>query len=131
LTSTLGKKVQLIGDDLFATNPELIEVGKAKGAANAVLIKPNQIGTLSETLESIRVCRNIGYATVISARSGDTEDPLIADLAVGTSAGQIKIGSLARSERTAKYNQLLRLEEQLNGRAPYSGGQPFPFLRKS
>jgi enolase 1/2/3 len=131
LTSTLGKKVQLIGDDLFATNPGLIEVGKAKGAANAVLIKPNQIGTLSETLESIRVCRKIGYATVISARSGDTEDPLIADLAVGTSAGQIKIGSLARSERTAKYNQLLRLEEQLNGRAPYSGSQPFPFLRKS
>jgi enolase len=128
LTSALGKKVQLIGDDLFATNPALIEVGKSKGAANAVLIKPNQIGTLSETLESIRICRKIGYAPVISARSGDTEDPLIADLAVGTSAGQIKIGSLARSERTAKYNQLLRLEEQLNGQAPYSGRKPFPFL---
>jgi enolase 1/2/3 len=128
LTSRLGAKVQLVGDDLFTTNPVTIETGKARGVANAVLIKPNQIGTLSETLESIRVCRKVGYAPVISARSGDTEDTFIADLAVGTSAGQIKAGSLARSERTAKYNQLLRLEERLNGVARYSGRSPFPFL---
>lgn len=130
LTSRLGKRVQLVGDDLFATNPAIIETGKAKGVANAALIKPNQIGTLSETLEAVRVCRRLGFASVISGRSGDTEDPFIADLAVGTSAGQIKVGSLARSERTAKYNQLLRLEEQLNGQAYYSGRQPFPFLPK-
>ena len=127
LTEALGKEIQLIGDDLFATNPAMIEAGKAKGVANAVLIKPNQIGTLSETLEAIRICRKVGYAPIVSARSGDTEDPLIADLAVGTAAGQIKIGSLARSERTAKYNQLLRLEEQLKGKAQYAGLQPFPF----
>ena len=127
LTKALGKKIQLVGDDLFTTNPTLIEDGKAKGVANSVLIKPNQIGTLSETLEAIRTCRKVGYAPVVSARSGDTEDSLIADLAVGTAAGQIKIGSLARSERTAKYNQLLRLEEQLEGRAHYAGLQPFPF----
>jgi len=127
LTEALGKKIQLIGDDLFATNPTMIEAGKAKGVANAVLIKPNQIGTLSETLEAIRICRKVGYAPIVSARSGDTEDSLIADLAVGTAAGQIKIGSLARSERTAKYNQLLRLEEHLKGQAHYAGLQPFPF----
>jgi enolase len=126
LTKALGEKIQLIGDDLFTTNPAMIEAGKAKGIANAVLIKPNQIGTLSETLEAIRICRKIGYAPVVSARSGDTEDSLIADLAVGTAAGQIKIGSLARSERTAKYNQLLRLEEQLDRQAHYAGLQPFP-----
>jgi enolase len=130
LTSRLGARVQLVGDDLFATNPAIIETGKAKGVANAVLIKPNQIGTLSQTLESVNVCKKLGFATVVSARSGDTEDTFIADLAVGTAAGQIKIGSLARSERTAKYNQLLRLEEGLNGRAAYSGRQPFPFLSK-
>jgi enolase len=129
LTSRLGTKVQLVGDDLFTTNPAIIETGKAKGVANAVLIKPNQIGTLTETLESIKVCRRVGYASIVSARSGDTEDPFIADLAVGTSAGQIKVGSLARSERTSKYNQLLRLEELLDGKAPYSGRTPFPFLR--
>jgi len=127
LTSRVGSRVQLVGDDLFTTNPVLIEAGKAKGVANAVLVKPNQIGTLSETLESIQVCKKIEYAPVISARSGDTEDPFIADLAVGTSAGQIKIGSLARSERTAKYNQLLRLDELLGKSAPYSGRHPFPF----
>ncbi len=128
LTSSLGKRVQLIGDDLFTTNPKMIELGAERGVANSVLIKPNQIGTLSETLESMHVCRKVGYAPVVSARSGDTEDPFIADLAVGTSAGQIKIGSLARSERTAKYNQLLRLEERLKGKAPYAGRVPFPFL---
>jgi len=129
LTSRLGSRVQLIGDDLFVTNPALIETGRARGVANAVLVKPNQIGTLSETLESIRVCRRVGYAPVISARSGDTEDPFIADLAVGTSSGQIKIGSLARSERGAKYNQLLRLEELMGAGATYSDRRPFPFLR--
>lgn len=129
LTSRIGSRVQLLGDDLFVTRPTLIEMGKAKGVANAVLIKPNQIGTLSGTLESVQVCRKIGYAPVISARSGETEDAFIADLAVGTSAGQVKIGSLARSERTAKYNRLLRLEELLSERAPYSSRSPFPFLR--
>jgi len=129
LTSRLGKGVQLIGDDLFATNPSLIESGKSKGVANAALIKLNQIGTLTETLESIRMCKTVGFAPVISTRSGDTEDTFVSDLAVGTAAGQIKIGSLARSERTAKYNQLLRLEERLNGKARFSGSKPFPFLR--
>ncbi len=129
LTETLGKKAQLVGDDLFTTNPAMIREGQRKGVANAVLIKPNQIGTLSETLEAMEVCRKAGYSPVVSARSGDTEDPLIADLAVGTNAGQIKIGSVARSERTSKYNQLLRLEEELGDEAPYSGRGPFPFFR--
>jgi enolase len=125
LTSRLGSRIQRLGDDIFTTNPALIAKGKERGAANAVLIKPNQIGTLSETLRSIQLCREIGYAPVISARSGDTEDTFIADLAVGTSAGQIKIGSIGRSERTAKYNQLLRLEELLGEEAVYSGSRPF------
>lgn len=129
LTTVMGSKVQLVGDDLFVTDPSLIEEGGRRKVANAVLIKLNQIGTLSETLESIQVCRKIGYAPVISARSGETEDSFIADLAVGTSAGQIKIGSIARSERAAKYNQLLRLEERLGWQAPYAGQTPFPFLR--
>lgn len=128
LTSRLGKKVQLIGDDLFTTNPGTIAEGRARGVANAVLIKPNQVGTLSETIDSLKACSRAGYAPVVSARSGETEDTFIADLAVGSSAGQIKIGSLARSERTAKYNQLLRLEEQLEGKASYSGRRPFRFL---
>lgn len=125
LTQRLGGKVQLLGDDLFVTNPERIRQGVAMGVANAVLIKPNQIGSLSETLDVIALCKQLGYSTVISARSGDTEDPFIADLAVGTAAGQIKIGSIARSERTAKYNQLLRLEERLGDEAMYAGRKPF------
>lgn len=129
LTSRLGSRVQLLGDDLFATNPSLIETGGRRHVANAALIKLNQIGTLTETLESVRACRTVGFAPVVSARSGDTEDAFLADLAVGTAAGQIKVGSLARSERTAKYNRLLRMEERLDGRAPYSGPRPFPFLR--
>jgi enolase len=112
LTKRLGKQVQLVGDDLFVTNPALIQAGIREGVANAVLIKPNQIGTLTETLQAIAVAHASGYRTVISHRSGETEDTFIADLAVGTGAGQIKTGSVSRGERTAKYNQLLRLEER-------------------
>lgn len=112
LTERLGNRVQLVGDDLFVTNPERLQRGVDGGVANAVLIKPNQIGTLTETLETIRLAQKAGYRTVISHRSGETEDPFIADLAVGTAAGQIKTGSLSRGERTAKYNQLLRLEDR-------------------
>jgi enolase len=110
LTSLLGNKVQLIGDDLFVTNPERLKRGIAAGVANSVLVKVNQIGTLTETFEVLRIAREAGYRPVISARSGETEDTTLADLAVGTGAGQIKIGSVARSERLAKYNQLLRIE---------------------
>jgi len=111
LTAALGDRVQLIGDDLFATNPARLERGIAEKMANSVLVKLNQIGTLTETLAVVRQAQAAGYAPVISARSGETEDTTIADLAVGTSAGQIKIGCIARGERTAKYNQLLRIEE--------------------
>ena len=111
LTQRLGSRVQLVGDDLFVTNPRRLQRGIDERVANAVLIKPNQIGTLTETLEAIRLAKGAGYRTVISHRSGETEDPFIADLAVGTAAGQIKTGSLSRGERTAKYNQLLRLED--------------------
>ena len=113
LTQSLGKKVQLIGDDLFVTNPERLGRGIASGVANSVLIKVNQIGTLTETLNVLDLARSAGYRTVISARSGETEDSTIADLAVGTGAGQIKIGSVARSERLAKYNQLSRIAENV------------------
>ena len=112
LTERLGGRVQIIGDDLFVTNPERLQRGIDRGIANAILIKPNQIGTLTETLETIRLAKEAGYRTIISHRSGETEDPFIADLAVGTAAGQIKTGSLSRGERTAKYNQLLRLEDR-------------------
>jgi enolase len=122
LTHTLGDRVQLIGDDLFTTNVARIRNGAARCAANSVLIKPNQVGTLSETLEALSVSIQCGYRTVVSARSGETEDTTIADLAVATGAGQIKIGSVARSERLAKYNQLLRLEEMLGAEAPFAGG---------
>ncbi len=128
LTGRLGGDIQLVGDDVFVTNTSLIKKGMMKRVANSVLIKLNQIGTLTETLEALKLCRTAGYAPVVSARSGDTEDPFIADLAVGTAAGQIKIGSVARSERTSKYNQLLRLEERLGEEAPFAGRQPFPFL---
>jgi enolase len=121
LTARLGSRVQLIGDDLFATNPERLRRGIAAGVANSVLVKVNQIGTLTETLEVIALARAAGYRPVISARSGETEDSTIADLAVATGAGQIKIGSLARSERLAKYNQLLRIEEQMGSGAPFAG----------
>src|SRR5262249_2601305 len=123
LTDMLGKKIQLIGDDLFVTNPERLKRGIAAGVANAALVKVNQIGTLTETLEVVCIAREAGYRTVISARSGETEDSTIADLAVGTGAGQIKIGSVARSERLAKYNQLLRIEEQIGAGARFAGWQ--------
>jgi enolase len=121
LTEALGSRYQLIGDDLFATNPERLQRGIAEGVANAVLVKVNQIGTLTETLQVVRLARAAGYRAVISARSGETEDSTIADLAVATGAGQIKIGSVARGERLAKYNQLLRIEEQMGSNAPFAG----------
>jgi enolase len=125
LTKRLGNRVQLVGDDLFVTRAELLRRGIREGVANAILIKLNQIGTLTETLETIDEARRAGYGIIVSHRSGETEDTTIADLAVATGAGQIKTGSLCRSERTAKYNQLLRIEEALGGRARYDGAAPF------
>jgi enolase len=124
LTEALGRRVQLIGDDLFVTNPERLRRGIAERVANSILVKVNQIGTLTETQEVLRLAREAGYRPVISARSGETEDSTIADFAVGTGAGQIKIGSVARGERLAKYNQLLRIEEQLGPNAPFAGWSP-------
>ncbi len=121
LTFRLGAKARIIGDDLFVTNAARLRLGIAAGAANAVLIKVNQIGTLTRTLETLRLARDHGYSAVISARSGETEDDWLADLAVGSGAGQIKVGSLARSERLAKYNRLLRIEEEMGADAPYAG----------
>jgi enolase len=121
LTGTLGDRVQLVGDDVFVTNPAILDKGIADGVGNALLVKLNQIGTVSETLDAITLARSAGYATVISHRSGETEDTTIADLAVGTSAGQIKTGSLSRSDRIAKYNQLLRIDEELGSAARYAG----------
>ena len=121
LTSALGKTIQLVGDDVFVTNPEILRRGIAEGVGNSILVKLNQIGTVSETLDAIGMARTAGYTTVISHRSGETEDATIADLAVGTSAGQIKTGSASRSDRVAKYNQLLRIEEELGAGARYAG----------
>jgi enolase len=121
LTRALGDRVQLVGDDVFVTNPEILKRGIAEGIGNAVLVKLNQIGTLSETLDAVRMAGDAKYAAVISHRSGETEDTTIADLAVGTAAGQIKTGSASRSDRVAKYNQLLRIEEELGSRARYAG----------
>ncbi len=121
LTRRLGARVQLVGDDLFVTNPAIIQQGITNGIANAVLVKVNQVGTLTETLQAIELAKRAGYGTVISHRSGETEDTFVADLAVAVNAGQIKTGSLARSERTAKYNQLLRIEEELGHAASYPG----------
>jgi enolase len=126
LTASLGDRVQLVGDDLFVTNTEVLERGIASGAANSILIKPNQIGTLTETLECVRVAQRAGYSTIISHRSGETEDSTIADIVVGTNAGQIKAGAPARGERTAKYNQLLRIEDWLGDVARYQGRRAFP-----
>lgn len=119
LTKRLGDKVQLVGDDLFVTNTRFLRKGIQEGCANAILIKPNQIGTLSETLDAVSMARSAGYHAIISHRSGETEDAFIADLAVATGSGQIKAGSLSRSDRLAKYNQLLRIEEELGGSAQY------------
>ena len=121
LTDKLGSKVQLVGDDLFVTNTKILKQGIDKGVGNSILIKFNQIGSLSETLDAIKMAQDAGFTAVISHRSGETEDTTIADLAVATCAGQIKTGSLCRSDRVAKYNQLLRIEEALEGKAPYRG----------
>ncbi len=121
LTSALGSKVQLVGDDVFVTNPEILKRGIAEKVGNALLVKLNQIGTVTETLDAVAMARDAGYASVISHRSGETEDTTIADLAVGTSAGQIKTGSASRTDRVAKYNQLLRIEEELGAAGRYAG----------
>jgi enolase len=121
LTDTLGKKVQLVGDDLFVTNPKRLQLGLDKGLGNSILIKVNQIGTLSETIDAVDLAHRNAYTSVMSHRSGETEDSTIADLAVALNCGQIKTGSLARSDRLAKYNQLLRIEEALDDQAVYAG----------
>jgi enolase len=129
LTERLGKKVQLVGDDLFVTNTKIFKEGIDKGIANSILIKINQIGTLSETFAAIEMAKRAGYTAVISHRSGETEDSTIADIAVGLNAGQIKTGSMSRSDRMAKYNQLLRIEEDLGDVAVYPGRAAFYNLR--
>jgi enolase len=130
LTERLGRKVQLVGDDLFVTNPKIFQQGIDQGVANAILIKVNQIGTLSETLEAIAMADRANYAAVVSHRSGETEDTTIADIAVATTATQIKTGSLCRSDRVAKYNQLLRIEQQLGQAAKYAGRDAFVSLKR-
>ncbi|GMA91595.1 hypothetical protein GCM10025869_21240 [Homoserinibacter gongjuensis] len=125
LTTQLGDKVQLVGDDLFVTNPTRLQTGLDRGAANSILVKVNQIGTLTETLDAVAKAQRHGYTAILSHRSGETEDTTIADLAVATDAGQIKTGAPARSERVAKYNQLLRIEEELGDAAVYAGRSAF------
>ena len=127
LTEKLGNKVQLVGDDLFVTNTKILKTGIDEGVANSILIKFNQIGSLTETLEAIKMAKDAGYTAVISHRSGETADSTIADLAVATAAGQIKTGSLCRSDRVAKYNRLIRIEQEL-GRVAYHGRKEFKFL---
>ena len=121
LTQALGNRLQLVGDDVFVTNPEILKRGIAEGVGNALLVKLNQIGTVTETLDAVAMARDARYATIISHRSGETEDATIADLAVGTAAGQIKTGSASRTDRVCKYNQLLRIEEELGAQAVYAG----------
>jgi enolase len=128
-TQALGSQVQLVGDDVFVTNPAILEKGINEGVANAILVKLNQIGTVTETLDCIAMAQQAGYATVISHRSGETEDTTIADLAVATGAGQIKTGSASRSDRIAKYNQLLRIEEELGATAVFAGKRAIRNLR--
>jgi len=130
LTERLGNQVQLVGDDLFVTNPRIFRQGIEQGVANAILIKVNQIGTLTETLEAIAMADHAKYAAIVSHRSGETEDTTIADISVATTATQIKTGSLCRSDRVAKYNQLLRIEEQLGANARYAGRDAFVSLRR-
>jgi enolase 1/2/3 len=131
LTQALGDRVQLVGDDVFVTNPEILKRGIADGVGNALLVKLNQIGTVTETLDAVAMARDARYATVISHRSGETEDSTIADLAVGTSAGQIKTGSASRTDRVCKYNQLLRIEEELGKSASYAGRQAIRALART
>jgi enolase len=130
LTDRLGKKVQIVGDDIFVTNPKILKQGIQQGIANSILIKINQIGTLTETFAAVEMAKRAGYTSVISHRSGETEDSTIADIAVGLNAGQIKTGSLSRSDRIAKYNQLLRIEEDLGDTASYPGLDAFYNIRK-
>jgi enolase len=131
MTAQLGNKLQIVGDDLFVTNPTRIGRGIAEGAANAVLVKVNQIGTLTETLDAVDMAHRAGFRTMMSHRSGETEDTTIADLAVAVGSGQIKTGAPARSDRVAKYNQLLRIEEQLGDAARYAGAGAFPRYRSA
>jgi enolase len=131
MTEALGDRAQLVGDDLFVTNPQILQEGIRDGLANSLLVKLNQIGTLSETLEAVEIAKTSGYTNVISHRSGETEDTTIADLAVATRAGQIKTGAPCRSDRVAKYNRLLRIEEELAGAATYPGAAAFPRMRRS
>jgi enolase len=130
LTDALGSKVQIVGDDIFVTNKKRLEKGIAMGVANSILIKLNQIGTLTETMETIQRAKEAGYTTVISHRSGETEDSYMADVSVAANCGQIKSGSLSRSERLAKYNQLLRIEEQLGDYAVYPGRSALYSIKK-
>jgi len=126
LTAQLGDRVQLVGDDLFVTNPDRLQSGIDRGVANSILVKVNQIGTLTETVAAVRLAQQNGYTAVMSHRSGETEDTTVADLAVALGTGQIKTGAPARTDRVAKYNQLLRIEEQLGARASYPGWDAFP-----
>jgi enolase len=127
MTEMLGEQIQLVGDDLFVTNTERLQRGIEEGVGNSILIKVNQIGTISETFEAIELGRRYGYTSILSHRSGETEDTFIADLAVGSGAGQIKTGSLSRTDRIAKYNQLLRIEEELGQTAEFLGGEAVNF----
>ena len=131
MTAAVGDRVQIVGDDLFVTNPERLARGIAEGTANALLVKVNQIGTLTETLDAVALAHRNGYRCMMSHRSGETEDTTIADLAVATDCGQIKTGAPARSERVAKYNQLLRIEEELDDAARYAGRAAFPRVGRS
>jgi enolase len=130
LTDALGSKVQLVGDDIFVTNPKILKKGIDMGVANSILIKLNQIGTLTETLDAIEMAKKAGYTAVVSHRSGETEDVTLADLAVAVNAGQIKTGSLSRTDRVAKYNQLIRIEDELGEDAVYRGKDVFYSIRK-
>jgi enolase len=130
LTRRIGDRVQIVGDDLFVTNTERLKRGIAEGSANSILIKLNQIGTLTETVQAVEMAKRAGWTAVISHRSGETEDTTIADLAVATNAGQIKTGAPARSERVAKYNRLLAIEEELGGAARYAGMSAFGRIRR-
>jgi len=130
MTDRLGKRIQIVGDDLFVTNPKILKEGIQKGIANSILIKLNQIGSLTETLDAIEMAKRAGYTCVISHRSGETEDTTLADLAVAVNAGQIKTGSLCRTDRVAKYNQLLRIEDELDATAVFRGKDVFYSIRK-
>ena len=129
LTKAIGNKVQLVGDDLFVTNEQRLKKGIELGAANALLVKVNQIGSLTETFEAMATAERFGYAQIVSHRSGETEDTTIADLVVATNAGQIKTGAPCRTDRVAKYNQLLRIEDELGDAAVYAGRSPFRFIK--